>query len=218
MKIKKLMGFVIIGVIAIFGAESNVRAADTNNVSLSCTKTTINIGESTVCTVYGTAIFDGTTTTAPSAVTVTISPSEYLTISNVTANTSIGFTTPSSTTADAGITYTLSNTKASTTITSGTQFEILSFTATLSQEAKNLSNTDNCARLCISAATFNGLALTDVNNGTCYNPAVTVTDCVGDSCNANTGAFLNYALICLGSCAALVAIIVARRNNKFYKI
>lgn len=218
MKIKKLLGIAIVGMIAVFGAGANVKAASTNNVSLSCTKTSINIGESTVCTVYGTAYFDGTTTQAPSAITVTVSPSEYLTISNVTANTTLGFTTPSSTTADAGTTYSLSNSKASTSITSGTKFEIMSFTATLSQEAKNLSSTDNCAEICISAATFNGLALTAGNYGTCYNPSVTVTDCVGDSCNAKTGAFLNYTLIGLGSCAALVAIIVARKNNKFYRI
>jgi hypothetical protein len=217
MNIKKLLSLAIVGVITVFGVNANVKAADTNNVSLSCTNTTINIGESTVCTVYGTAYFTDATN-APSAVIVSITPSDYLTISNVTANTSSGFTKPTETKTSTGITYSLSNSTASSTITSGTKFAILSFTATLSQEAKNLSSTDDCAQICISGATFNGFALTSGNYGTCYNPSVTITDCVGSSCNAKTGAFLNYALIGTGAAVALVAIVVARKNNKFYKI
>ncbi len=217
MNIKKVMSLAIVGVLAIFGVNANVKAADTNNVSLSCTKTSINIGESTVCTVYGTVYFTDASN-APSATTVTISPSDYLTISNVTANTSSGFTKPTETKTNSGITYALSNSTASSTITSGTKFAILSFTATLSQEAKNLSSTDNCAQICISGASFNGLALTSGNYGTCFNPSVTITDCTGSNCNANTGAFLNYALIGTGAVVALVAIVVARKNNKFYKI
>jgi hypothetical protein len=217
MKIKNLFSFIIVGVIALLSLGANVKAADTNNVSLSCTKTSINIGESTVCTVYGTAYFTSSTD-APSAVTVTINPSEYLNISAVTASTTNGFTKTNEAKSDSGVTYSFSNSSASTKITSGTKFEIMSFTATLSQEAKNLSNTDNCAEICISAATFNSSSLTSGNYGTCYNPSVTVTDCTGSNCNANTGAFLNYALIGTGAAVAVVAIIVARKNNKFYRI
>lgn len=211
---KKLCSYLIIGLIATFVVAPKAFAA--NSVRLACTKTQIEIGGSTTCTVYGTVDFTSEDN-APSAATVTFSHTEYLKISNIKANATAGWTNTTSSAATSD-TYSFSNSTAATKITSGKEFEIMSFTATLDQAAKNLASYDDCANLCISAATFNGSSVLASNTGTCYNPSVAVEECVGAKCNAETGAFLNYSLIIVGGAVAVCAIIISNKKSKFYRI
>ena len=214
MKLKKICSFLLVGALATFAVGTKALAA--NSMRLSCGKTDIKIGDSTTCTIYGTVDFTSEDD-APSAATITLSTSEYLKISNVKANSTAGWTNTTSA-SSSGTTYSFSNSAAATKITSGKEFEIMSFTATLDQAAKNLASYDDCARLCIGGATFNGASVSNASLGTCYNPTVTSEQCVGASCNAETGAFLNYSLVLVGSAVAVCAIIVSRKNSKFYRV
>lgn len=214
MSLKKISSLLIVGIIAAFVVAPKALAA--NSMRLACSKTNIKIGDSTTCTIYGTIDF-ASEDDAPSAATITLSTSEYLNISNVKANSTAGWTNTTSA-SSTGTTYSFSNSSAATKITSGKEFEIMSFTATLDQAAKNLASYDDCARLCIGGATFNGASLSTASLGTCYSPVVTPDTCEGASCNAETGAFLNYSLVLVGAAVAVCAIIVSRRNSKFYRI
>ena len=217
MNLKKILGLSVIGLLSIFMAGMNVKAANSDSVTLTCDKTTIKIGESTVCTVVATNYFT-TATDAPSAATVTISPSKYLTVSAVTSNSTLGWAKTNETSSNGETTYSFSNSNASSNITTGKQYALMSFTVTLNQEAKTLTDTTNCAQICISGATFNGNILTSESFGTCPNPTAVIEDCTGSECSAKTGAFLNYSLLCGGAFIALIAILVARKRNKFYRI
>ena len=214
MGFKKFCSFLIVGLMAALMYAPNAFAA--NSVKLSCAKTDIKIGASTTCTVYGTVDFTSEEN-APSAATVTFSHTEYLKISNIQANATAGWTNTTSAAAS-NSTYSFSNSTAATKITSGKEFEIMSFTITLDQAAKNLASYDDCANLCISAATFNGSSVLASNTGTCYSPVVSAEECVGESCNAKTGAFLNYSLVIVGSLVAVCAIIISKKNAKFFRI
>ena len=218
MGMKKICSLLVVGLIAGFALIPNAFAA--NSVRISCAKTQIEIGGSTNCTVYGTVDFTSEEN-APSAATITFSHTEYLKISNIQANSTAGWINTTSAAAS-NSTYSFSNSAAATKITSGKEFEIMSFTATLDQAAKNLASYDDCANLCISAATFNGSSVLAQNIGTCFNPTVTTVstpeECVGASCNAETGAFLNYSLVIVGSLVAVCAIIVSKKNSKFFRI
>jgi hypothetical protein len=210
MNIKKILSLTIVGLVAMLAINGNVKAADT--VTLKCNKTEIKIGESTTCEV------DATLASAPSAATLTIANSQYLTISAVTANSTVGWALSKTNNDSTYVTTYSFNNSTSASVPLNTSTAVMSFTVTLSTEAKNLASTDNCGQICISAATFDGAALTSVGSGVCYTPTVTIEDCTGTGCNATTGAFLNYALLGGGAAIALGAIVIARRNNKFYKI
>ena len=216
MKLKKLCSVLIVGLVASITLAPKALAA--NTVRLSCAKTQINIGDSTTCTVYGNVTFESEDA-APSAATITFSHTKYLNISNVKANSTAGWTNTTSSSATSG-TYSFSNSSAATKITSGTEFEIMSFSLTVDQAAKNLASTDECGDLCISAATFNGSTLLGSNIGSCFKPQIGKEEekCVGASCNAETGAFLNYSLVIVGAAVAVCAIIVSKKNSKFYRI
>lgn len=208
MNLKKICSLVVAGICSILFVSS-VNAA--SSATLSCKKTDLKIGESTTCTIYMTHEF---TTVAPSAASVAFSTNEYLDITNMTANSTLGWTIAGNTT---GSQYSFQRT-TTTGITSGTRFELASFTVTLNQNAKNLGEKDTCGSLCISAATIDGTTVDTGTSSSCYGPAVTIEECTGSDCNAKTGAFLNYSLIVLGVAVAFVAILVARRSNKFYKL
>ena len=208
MNLKKICSFVVIGLFAILFMPT-VDAA--SSATLSCAKKDLKIGESTTCTVYMTYEF---TDVAPSAASVTFSTNKYLDISKVTANSTLGWSASGTAT---GTQYSFQRT-STTGITSGTRFELMSFTLTLNQNAKNLGSNDTCGDICISEATINGVKVDTGTSSSCFGPTITVEECVGSSCNAETGAFLNYSLIVLGVGVAFVAILVARRSNKFYRL
>lgn len=223
---KKNLSLAILGLVAMFGIGVKANAAvsaTASTATLSCNKTTINIGESTVCKVSITPVLDGSGEYVNVANFV-LAPSEYLIISDITPNSTAGFTRS---TAASGNTYAFGTTQ--TTITTGKTTEVFSFTATLSEEAKNLSSTDNCAQICIEAvslitnlsdSTGTGLLPSTGSNsiGTCYNPVVTEQTCQGDECNPKTGAFMNVAVATGIGVVAIGAIVLARKSNKFYRV
>lgn len=209
MNLKKICSFIVVGLLAILFIPKVSAASGT---TLSCQKTDLTIGESTTCTVYVTYEYTDPTN-APSAASITLSTNQYLKVSEVTANSTYGWSTSTT----SGSTYSF-NKPSGATITSGQKFELMSFKVTLDQSAKNLGENDTCGDICISAATINGLAISSDDKGSCYLPTVTIEECTGPKCNAETGAFLNYALIALGVAVAVVAILVARKSNKFYRV
>ncbi len=221
---KKNLSLAILGLVAMFGIGVKANAAvsaTASTATLSCNKTTINIGESTVCKVSITPVLDGSGEYV-AATRITLAPSKHLIISDITPNSTAGFTRS---TAASGNEYSFSTTQ--TTITTGKTTEVFSFTATLSEEAKNLQSLDDCAQICIEGV---GL-ITNLNTnpeylqpnssgnvGTCYNPVVTEQTCQGDDCNPKTGAFMNVAVATGIGVVAIGAIVLARKSNKFYRV
>ena len=211
MSLKKICSFMVVGLLGLLFIPSINAASST---TMSCQKTDLNIGESTTCTVYVTYEY-ADAANAPQSAVITLSTNEYLKVSVVTANSTLGWA--ASTTGTSGSMYSFNKTSGQT-ITSGTKFELMSFKVTLDQSAKNLGENDTCGDICISSATINGLTIASDDKGSCYLPTVTTEECTGSKCNAETGAFLNYTLIVLGVAVAVVAIVVARRSNKFYRV
>ena len=200
----KRINLLIIGIAAMFGFMVSVSAA--NGVSLTCDKTQVKIGESSNCVV-------SITSESPvSAATITLSTSEYLIISNIRANTTAGWSASSAGTS--GNNYAFNNT------TGSTGGQVFSFNVTLAEAAKNLSETDDCGQLCISAATFNGNVITGIipGTGTCFAPVIVDESCVGEDCNPKTGDFMNYAVIGVVGVFAVAAIVIARKSAKFYRV
>ncbi|MBR1416511.1 MAG: hypothetical protein IJ572_01675 [Bacilli bacterium] len=208
----KKMNLLIIGIVALFGFAINVKAA--NGVNLSCEKSTIQIGESTTCTVSITS--DATI----NATAITLSTSEYLDVSGIIANTAAGWTASATGTSAANGLYAFNSTTGSVGLS-----EVFSFNVTLNQSASNLSEGDSCGQLCISAATFDGTALQGIieGTGTCFAPVIVVPTCQGSECdpktpNPETGDFMNYVIIIGTAVIAIVAVVIARRSSKFYRV
>lgn len=210
---KKIINIFLFGFLALLGFSNVVRAA--NSASLTCDDTEIKVGESTNCTV------NITSEDALSAASITLTTSEYLDISNIKAATSAGWAVDS----QASGVYKFKAINTSSGVAAG-RTQVFSFTLTLNDKAKNLSAEDSCGQLCISAAaftTFGGEALTipiTTGTGTCFSPTVEL--CTGSGCepapNPNTGEFANYLVLGLTAFIALIAILVARRGNKFYSM
>ena len=217
MSLKKICSFVVVGLLAVV-VMPKVYAA--NSVTLSCNDTKIAIGQSTNCTAYLT--YDYTDETlAPKGVVVVLEPNEFLDVTNVKANSTLGWQQGTATETANGMQYQFA-TSNPTGIQSGKKSELFSFTLTLNQKAKNLSDTNACGNLCINGAVVqtasSQVPINTDDKASCYSPIVTVEECVGPKCNPETGSFLNYALVILGIAVAGVAIVVVRRSNKFYRV
>ena len=212
MKSKKIY-LLIVMLIAVFGLSTHVSAAS-KDVTLTCTPKKISIvggtSETSLCTV------SITSDVTVKSVAVKLDSSKYLEIGNIKANS---MWTQSSSSSTSG--QYVFNSATSSGVPAG-EYELFSFTLKLNASVQEIKDADyNCGELCISAAQFNGNPLTiSEGTGTCFAPIVEVEDCVGDSCKSNpkTGAFTNYVLVGLAIAAALVAIIVARRKNKFFRV
>ena len=180
-------------------------ASAASTAAISCEDTYIRPRESTVCTV--TATHDEQVTNA----IFSIATSEYLSMSNIQANTAAGWTQDTTATSY----YSFNN--AGIDISAGS--EIFSFTLTLSTEAKNLPE-GNCGQLCISTVLFNQSTPADLpDSGVCFGPTVDKSECTEEDCpTPDTGAFANYAVLGGVSLVALIAIIAVSRKNKFYRV
>ena len=213
MNLKKLYLLVVM-LVAVFGFTFSAKAAG-KDVTLSCSPTKISIvggtSETSLCTV------SIKSDTAVKTVAVTLDSSKYLEIGNIKAN-SLWTQSKSSTTAGE---YAFN--AASGSVPAG-EYELFSFTIKLSASVKEIQDADyNCGSLCIKAASIDGTEKKyeeSAGTGTCFAPLVEVEECEGDSCKANpeTGAFTNYIVVGLAIAAALVAIIIARRKNKFFRV
>ena len=202
----KKVNLFIVALVAMFGFCFSAFAAQ--DVSLSCEGSkTIKIGESRLCTV------SITSQEAVQSAVVTISAGQHLAISDPKANTSAGWTASSVASTDGS--YSFNNT---TGVTSG---QVFSFKVTLKDSAKQLSAGDSCGELCISSAKFNDMQLTvSKGTGTCFIPTYVVEECPNGKCTENpkTGEFLNYAIIGGVLVIGVAAVVVARKNTKFFRI
>ena len=134
---KKYFSLVITGVLALFIAAVGVDAAvntSASKVTFECDKTTIRIGESTVCTISISPSLDGQGEFV-NVVRVQLKPSEYLELSGFTPNAAAGFTQTSAEPS----THAYSFSTNSTTIISGAQTQVFSFTAKLSEKANPIA-------------------------------------------------------------------------------
>lgn len=204
----KKINLLIVGIIAMFGVMFAVQA---QGVTLACDKTTIGIGESTNCTV---------TIETEAVVTdtvITLDSSKYLIVTAPVANTSAGWSADTTKTNATTGEYAFKNTAGSSNTS-----QVFSFTVTLSEEARNLSADDECGQLCISAVTFNNGTATMGSiikgTGTCFAPTIREDECVGESCNPQTGAFMNYLLIVGVGLGAIAVILIVRKTSKFYRV
>ncbi len=196
---KKLLFGLLVSVLYL----GSVNAEST--ASITCEDTYIKPGESTVCTVK--ASHDEEVKSA----IFSIATSEYLTMSDIKANTAAGWSYDTTQT-----NYYLFN-NAGADISAGA--EIFSFTLNLSTEAKNLPE-GNCGQICISTLLFNQTTpVTLPDSGVCFGPTVDKDECTEEDCpTPDTGAFANYALLGGVSLVALIAIIAVSRKNKFYRV
>ena len=196
----KKVSLFIVGLVAMLGFASSVSAADT--ATLKCVDKEIAPGESTTCTV------SINTAAATTAAKVTLDVSAEISISNVKAGT--GWTDMKA----VAPTYSFEHTTGTTGLA-----ELFSFTLTLSKDAAEKIDEENCGQLCIDTVTFNGGNATQLmqgSTGTCYLP--TIIEKTPDPKNPETGAFANYAVIFGVAAVAVVSIIAARRSTKFYRV
>lgn len=198
----KKFNLLIIGIVAMFGFMISAKAAQ--GVSMTCDKTSVKIEESANCYV------SFTSDTPVTDISITLSTSEYLGVSNVVANSAANWTSNGS----SGNVYSFKNT------TGGTTGQLFSFTVTLLPGAKNLTENDDCGQICIKEARFNGNILTGVTagTGTCFMPTVNIEQCVGENCNPKTGSFMNYVIIGAVTIIAIAAVVIARKSSKFYRV
>ena len=196
----KKINLFLVAMVAMLGFTVSAKAS---SVKLDCDKTKINIGESTVCTV--TLDADVVVNTA----TIELSAGEALDISAPKPNETAGWKLSTNNNASTGKFVFIND--------NGKSGQVFSFTVTLNSNAKKLGVTDDCAQLCIADALINGKgAISD--KGTCYTPIVTEEECVGENCNPKTGAFANYAIIISSILIAGVAVVIARRSTKFFRV
>ncbi len=205
MKKINLLVIAIIACIGMLGFSADVKAA--NTASISCKKKTIKVGETTNCTIS--LEYDSVVNEA----VFSLASSDTLDISTPTPNTTAGWQKDATGTNTTSAIYAFKNSQ------SFKKGEVFSFNVTLNNKAKELGEGDNCGNLCIDSVVINDAAtLNDLGNGNCYKPTIEKTDCPEPPCNPETGSFANYALI-LGSIAiAGVAVVIARKSSKFFRI
>ncbi len=201
----KKLNLFIVAIIAMLGFTFNVKAA---GVALKCEDQKIKVGGSTTCTVS----VNGLTSTINTA-TITLSKSETIDvteISNVKPNTTAGWATATSTTAGA---YSFANTAGAS------DGEIFSFTLGINSKASELGEDESCGEICISAAKFDSISLTNTKTttGACFTPIV-VEEPPCEDCNPETGAFANYAIIAASILIAGAAVVIARKSSKFFRV
>lgn len=204
---KKKFNLLLLGISLLFVGSFKANAA--GSAYLKCEDQTIKVGASTNCTVYGNSDTDVTEFIA------SLETSEYLTISNATPNTGwiVGNRTSTTDPKKQTYHYTFDATKA--TLTPNKDFAVFSFTLTLAEAAKNLTQGE-CGQICLGSAFINGTTVT--SNSSCYTPVVDFDKCEGEECNPETGAFVNYLILGSGALVALIAIVALNKNKKFYRV
>lgn len=242
-KINKLMATLLIGVVGVMGigtvyadepntsgngsnasgSNSNQQTLAGGKVTVDCEKYDLAVGASTTCTVYITPTAGLAAITYAKDVFITMSQSKYITINELNANTTNGY----SLTSDGNISdRTLASHKIQLkhtgTLTEGKKTEIMSFRLKLEEAAKGLT-AGQCGQLCVDGAEFDTntikATLTVGDSGkACPNIIITEQKCEGKDCNPDTGAFMNYAIIAGVASVALITIVISTRKKKFYTV
>lgn len=194
-------------------------------VTVDCDDYKIAVGASTTCTVYVNPDNDVFVALNKTTAVITMSQSQYITINDIKANTTEGF----SLTSDGNVNdRTLKSHEIvldhTGTLTKGKKTQIMSFRLKVEEAAKNLSEGE-CGEICVDGAVFSSdlvkatLVVGDPDVGkACPNVIITEQTCTGDNCNPDTGAFMNYAMVAGAAGVALVAIAVVTRKKKFYTV
>ncbi len=177
-------------------------------VSLSCEKQDLRKGESTTCSINATGVTEAITSFSAEFA------SQYLTVSDITPNSTIGMS-------DNGSTANTFNFKNTSMVTASGDVTIGSFTLTLDENAQNIGD-GTCGVFCLTNVKINENQTPDNmyenKEGICLNPGFIEETCEGEECDPNTGAFTSYLLLGGGALVALVAIVLVRRNSKFYNV
>ena len=205
-------------------STSNVQEINgAGKVTVDCEKTDLAVGASTTCEVIINPSNDVLVALDKAKAVITMSQSTYITINDLKANSTEGFTL----TSDGDINdrtkksheITLNHTG---TLTKNKKTQIMSFRLKVEEAAKNLPQ-GQCGEICVDGAVFSNdlikATLTVGDNGkACPNVTITEAKCTGDNCNPKTGAFMNYAMVAGAAGIALVAIAVVTRRKKFYSL
>ena len=202
MKKNILLGFgiTLVSLLA-FGMKVNA-----GTISLTCEKEDLRKGESTNCTITATGFTEAITSFTAEV------ESNYLQVSDITPNTTLGMSDNGST----GTMINFANNSMNTT-TSGV---IGAFTLTLSEDARDIGD-GTCGSLCLKNVRVNGNYVDnfdETSNGICKAPGFIEETCEGEDCDPKTGAFTSYLLLGGGAAVALVAILLVRKNSKFYNV
>ncbi len=227
-KINKLFAAVLVGVVGVLGIGV-VHAADLNAgpVTVKCNNSKLAIGASTVCDVIITPSEDlADTATTVNKAFISMSQSEYITASSITANEAAGFKIENGAdTSDKTVKERTVQLGFSGKLTKGVQTKIMSFTLKLEEAASKLPE-GNCAELCVSGVMFDvtsakgtiAKAVVGDTGKACPNIIITEQKCEGKGCNPETGEFINYAIIAGVAGISLVAIAVVTKKKKFYTV
>ena len=227
-KINKLCAAALVGVVGVLGIGV-VHAADLNAgpVTVKCNNSKLAIGASTVCDVIITPSEDlADTATTVNKAFISMSQSEYITASSITANEAAGFKIESGAdTSDKTVKERTVQLGFSGKLTKGVETKIMSFTLKLEEAASKLKE-GNCAELCVSGVMFDvtsakgtiAKAVVGDTGKACPNIIITEQKCEGKGCNPETGEFMNYAIIAGVAGISLVAIAVVTKKKKFYTV
>jgi len=205
-KLSKLLGVLLVGLV--FGV-TNVYAdavVTVKNTEVICgsgtgidpTDYTLKPGGETICTVYVTPNADLAASVNSKLFSAQIIESEYLTVSNVVANSAAGFTNASGgTSVDLEEKTTTGGEKYKTfvlyyngTLTADTQVQVLSFTLKLSADAANLLETQSCGQMCFAGSLYDTQLVKGYSDydgtvdtrGYCSAPTINLDPCTGDDC------------------------------------
>jgi len=206
-KISKLLGVLLVGLV--FGvtnvyADAVVTVKNTeficgSGTGIDPTNYVLKPGGETTCTVYVTPNADLAASVNNKLFAGQIIESEYLTVSNVKANTAAGFIDSTSrgenvtvltNTTTGGETYKTFTLEYSGTLTADTQIQVMSLTLKLSADAANLLETQSCGQLCFAGSLYDSQLVkgysdydgTVETRGYCSAPTINLKTCTGDDC------------------------------------
>ena len=194
------LGITIVSLLA-FGMKVNA-----GTISITCEKEDLRKGESTTCNINAAGFTEAITSFTAEV------ESNYLIVSDIKANETIGMK-------DNGSTGTMIN-FANTSMNTATSGVLGAFTLTLSENAQDIGD-GTCGSLCLKNVRVNGSFVDNFDetaSGICKAPGFIEEVCEGEECDPNTGAFTSYLLLGGGAAVALVAIIMVRKNSKFYNV
>ncbi len=194
------LGITLVSLFA-FGMKVNA-----GTISISCEKEDLRKGESTTCNINAAGFTEAITSFTAEV------ESNYLVVSDITPNSTAGIS-------DNGSTGTMIN-FANNSMNTTTNGVLGAFTLTLSENAQDIGD-GTCGSLCLKNVRVNGTYVDNFDetaSGICKAPGFIEEECVGEECDPNTGAFTSYLLLGGGAAIALVAIILVRKNSKFYNV
>ena len=199
-----------IGITLVSLLAFGMKVSAAGNIAITCEKKDLRKGESTTCNIVASGFTDVIRTFTADV------NSRYLTVSDIRPNTTISMSDNGSTATQFNLRYDGLNNGASASAAT----YLASFTLTLDENAQNVGD-GTCGAFCIQNVKVNDSFFVNENpdaEGVCVKPGFIEETCEGEDCDPKTGAFTSYLLLGGGAAVALVAILLVRKNSKFYNV